>query len=99
MLPEHDHEVDPLLRGSTLHWPKEAVDDYINAVKQKLDRFLTVQFHKRIVTLGGLTYGVARPFFLQLIIEVISLRSITFKNYYEDFSLMRPLTSPQELLC
>ena len=31
-------QVDPLLRGSTLHWPKEAVDDYINDVKQKLDR-------------------------------------------------------------
>jgi len=31
-------QVDPLLSGSTLHWPKETVDGYINSVKQKLDR-------------------------------------------------------------
>ena len=31
-------QVDPLLSGSTLHWPKETVDEYVNDMKQKLDR-------------------------------------------------------------
>ena len=31
-------QVGPLLSGSTLHWPKEAVDGYVNDMKQKLDR-------------------------------------------------------------
>ena len=31
-------QVDPLLSGSTLHWPKVTVDGFADDMKQKLDR-------------------------------------------------------------